>query len=104
MDIRAEAIREGSRPVSPTRETGSSADATRPRRDGLPRALLIIALVALLSVALALSGLSAVVPSPASAPAVPPDVVDEEEGAAPWVYDHLDLGRFQLRLGSVYTR
>jgi hypothetical protein len=109
MDIRADAIREGRlrfrRPMSLKREAGISAEATRRRRDGSPRALLIIAFVALLGVALALSALSAVVPRPASAPAAAPsDVVEEEEGAAPWVYDDVDLEGLQLRLGSVYTR
>lgn len=69
----------------------------------VPPPLIVIPVAALLGISLALTGLSAVVTS--LPPAKPPEVVEEEEGTIPWVYeDDVDLGHFSTRLGPMYTR
>ena len=68
----------------------------------LPPLLIVMPLAALLSIGLALTGLSAVLTS--LPPAKPPEVVEEEEGAIPWVYEDVDLGHLSMRLGPMYTR
>jgi len=69
----------------------------------VPPPLIIIPVAALLGISLALTGLSAVLTS--LPPSKPPEVVEEEEGAIPGVYeDDVDLGHFSMRLGPKYTR
>jgi hypothetical protein len=103
MDIGGAVVRREA--VASGRSVGRE-EATRTRcwlASVLPPPLIVIPLAALLGIGLALTGLSAVVTSLPSA--TPPEVVEEGEGAIPWVSEEdVDLGHFSMRLGPMYTR
>jgi len=103
MDIGGAVVR---REAAASGRSVGREEAKRTRRwlvSVLPPPLVVIPVAALLGIGLALTGLSAALTS--LPPAKPPEVVEEEEGAIPWVYeDDVDLGHFSMRLGPMYTR